>query len=132
MDMPNSPKQSMGSYLYNYVTVVDDDRLWGLEKIGSPAQDAARRFEGDMDESDQSDTDGNQDKKYRKEKRSWERRERHAFLKLLMAMYNRPYYVENHYDILDLVRLADFYAALPILSSSLTVALTESQPIEPI
>lgn len=42
---------------------------------------------------------------------------------LLSAMYNRVYKFENLADLEDLVRLADFYCALPVVSASLYMAL---------
>lgn len=44
-------------------------------------------------------------------------------------MYIRPYSFDDAEELLAMVRLADFYLALPILSSSVTAALLQSPPI---
>lgn len=49
--------------------------------------------------------------------------EKQAFGWLLCAMYNRPYEITSIQDLKNLVRLADFYCALPVLSASLTACL---------
>jgi hypothetical protein len=42
-------------------------------------------------------------------------------------MYNRPYQITNTKQLATMTRLADYYCALPILSSSLYTALWESE-----
>jgi len=50
-----------------------------------------------------------------------------AFGNLLCAMYNRPYKLRCINDLRSLVRVADFYCALPIVSNTITAAILESQ-----
>lgn len=52
--------------------------------------------------------------------------ERESFKKLVGAMYNRPYTIKTHQELATMTTLADFYCALPILSTSMTAALLDS------
>jgi hypothetical protein len=50
-----------------------------------------------------------------------------AFEKLLCAIYSRPYKIAGVTEFMDIVRLADFYRSLPMLSASLYAALWNSE-----
>lgn len=39
LDAPNLPSPGMRPYPYEYVTVVDEDGIWGLEKVGDHAEE---------------------------------------------------------------------------------------------
>ncbi|PQE04560.1 hypothetical protein CJF31_00007418 [Rutstroemia sp. NJR-2017a BVV2] len=49
-----------------------------------------------------------------------------AFEKLLNAMYSKPTVIEDSRELHDMTRLADFYCALPVLSTSLYISLWNS------
>jgi hypothetical protein len=49
-----------------------------------------------------------------------------AFEKLLNAMYSKPTVIEDSRELHDMTRLADFYCALPVLSTSLYISLLNS------
>ncbi|TVY83800.1 hypothetical protein LSUE1_G001897 [Lachnellula suecica] len=90
-------------FQYEYVTVVDGDEEWALESatkaviIPEMLVQAAKQPRG--------------------------RQQTRAFWRLLCAMYHRPYTINEYYDLLHLTQLADFYCALPIVSSTLSGAL---------
>lgn len=52
-----------------------------------------------------------------------------AFFRLLSAMYSVPYTLGNSDELFDMFRQADFYLALPIMSSTLAAALQASPPL---
>jgi len=56
--------------------------------------------------------------------------ETEVFRKLLCAMYNRPYKLESVQELEDIVAQADFYCALPILSSTIVNGLLGSPMFE--
>ncbi|CZR63411.1 uncharacterized protein PAC_13308 [Phialocephala subalpina] len=91
-------------FKYDYVSVIDEDGVWGLE----PADKAAPPTEAMIARISQPDS------------------EKEAFRKLLCAMYNRPYRIEDVAELETVTRLADFYCALPIVSGTLSGALLGS------
>ncbi|KAG0652444.1 hypothetical protein D0Z07_0338 [Hyphodiscus hymeniophilus] len=56
--------------------------------------------------------------------------EREAFQDLLSAIYNRPYTIHHLEQLKKIVSLADFYCALPILSSTIINGLISSDMYE--
>ena len=49
-----------------------------------------------------------------------------AMQNILCAVYNKPYVIASYVEFANIVRLADFYCALPIVSSSLYTVLWNS------
>ena len=49
-----------------------------------------------------------------------------AMQNILCAVYNKPYVIASYEEFDNIVRLADFYCALPIVSSSLYTVLWNS------
>ncbi|RDW69603.1 hypothetical protein BP6252_08623 [Coleophoma cylindrospora] len=96
---PPAVAQTGSAFKYDYIAVVDEDNIWGLEPVASAQADKLLEClpENDLDLP--------------------------AFRKLLCAMYHRPYRLESFQMLEVLVDLADFYCALPIVSATLTAAL---------
>ncbi|TVY21572.1 hypothetical protein LARI1_G000514 [Lachnellula arida] len=108
----DSPDKSDGpasaSFQYEYTTVVDEDGDWGLEAADKAAPHSPysleEAFQAQIQVPDQI----------------------RAFKNILSAMYNRPYTIDDSYEMLAMTKLADFYCALPIVSATLTGALLGS------
>jgi len=49
-----------------------------------------------------------------------------AMQNILCAVYNKPYVIASYAEFANIVRLADFYCALPMVSSSLYTVLWNS------
>ncbi|KAF4635670.1 hypothetical protein G7Y89_g2430 [Cudoniella acicularis] len=105
----DSPDKTEGPasavFHYEYSTVVDDDGIWGLEPTLKAKEPTAKAIA----------------------KAQITSMEIENFRILLCAMYNRPYQIDDTVRLFGLVRVADFYRALPVVSSTLTGALVNSR-----
>jgi hypothetical protein len=99
LDSPDkSPAPASALFRYDYVSVIDDDGGGWRLKVASCTDDQPFSILGEDEELV-------------------------AFGKLLCAMYNKNYSITNFAELSIMTRLADFFCALPILSTSLYIVL---------
>ncbi|KAI9648197.1 hypothetical protein NHQ30_002829 [Ciborinia camelliae] len=102
------PAEKTSLFRYDYISVVDEDGEWGLEAvqrvIPNPDKTCTNKLKALRTEASETS----------------------AFERLLHALYSQPYIFYSYTDFLNIYRLADFYCALPALSSSLDSAMHNS------
>ncbi|KAG0651409.1 hypothetical protein D0Z07_2115 [Hyphodiscus hymeniophilus] len=116
-EKPSSPAGTRNLFKYDYVSVVDDDDSWGLEPISMvrctsrPQQTKSCSFQP-LCKLPSATTEALKDLNRVKT-------EQNAFEKVLRAIYCLSYDIDSVCELEDVTRIADFYCALPALSSSL-------------
>ncbi|KAH8795468.1 hypothetical protein BGZ57DRAFT_865733 [Hyaloscypha finlandica] len=95
------------SFQYDYVSVFDADGAWGLEPAAAKA------------------TSSSSEKSFAEYPEA-QAKEIEPFRKLLCSMYTRPYMINDVVELLTIVRIADYYCALPNLSGTISTALLGS------
>ncbi|KAE9371385.1 hypothetical protein N431DRAFT_545647 [Stipitochalara longipes BDJ] len=94
-DKEAAPASSL--FQYDYVSVLDADGTWRLE----PSSKATGPSEKSLNEYPRAQAKNVE-----------------PFRKLLCSMYTRTYRIENVNELLAIIRLADYYCALPNLSGT--------------
>ncbi|TVY34570.1 hypothetical protein LSUB1_G008005 [Lachnellula subtilissima] len=134
LDSPDkTPAPASAFFRYEYVSVVDDDGTWGLEvtlkrddqkAVSQEAGSSPTPAEGvsHLKTTTSQSNSGNP----KKSRKSQARIERLAFGRLLYALYRERYTVSSMREFGDIVRLADFYCALPAVSRSVDSVLLHS------
>ncbi|TVY18350.1 hypothetical protein LARI1_G004431 [Lachnellula arida] len=132
LDSPDkTPAPASALFRYEYVSVIDDDGEWGLEvALKRDNQKAVPQEAGNSpaqaESVSQPKTTTSQSNNGNLKKPRKARYERLAFSRLLYALYRERYNVSSMRELGDIVRLADFYCALPAVSRSVDSVLLHS------
>ncbi|TVY73408.1 hypothetical protein LSUE1_G008359 [Lachnellula suecica] len=119
LDSPEkTPAPPSAPFRYEYVSVEDSDGTWGLEVAGKNS--------GQTKTSTEVKVKGAAKQRDSLVKFVKKRQEIIAFERLLCAIYHKPYILNVWSELERVVRLADFYCAVPAVSDSMDGVLFRS------
>jgi hypothetical protein len=122
-DKAGGPSSAL--WQYEYVSVIDEDGMWALEPTAKVSHIKALVIKRSLwstvpDDGQATATPGRKLGRKPVWCTEWQPEdETEMFRKLLCAMYNRPYRIESPDELIVITKLADYYCALPIVSSTI-------------